>query len=222
MDETTLNKASISLQLDVLLESSHTSPGKKRSTFSTALDKASTGTDYVDVGMKEVYKSLTVLADQVIAKLNEIMATELPDGVASLKPEEHTPEATAQRIADGVTALLPIYAEQHPELEGEELIKSFMETIRGGVKQGYDEAMGILDAIGALSIDGVSQGIEETMRLVEEKLKYFEDKYREEHGLPKRVDTEEEKSQAATEASTTAKKSDEPQSGPMSTGEIIA
>lgn len=139
--------------------------------------------DSVSVGMKEVYKSLTVLADKVLAKLEEILKKDLPDGIASLKPEEHTPEATSQRIVDGTTALLAVYAKQHPELQGEELISSFMETIRGGIKTGYEDAMGILGSIGALDIGGVQAGIEETMKLVEEKLLAFEDQWRKDNGL---------------------------------------
>lgn len=139
--------------------------------------------DTVAVGMQDVYKSLTLLADKVLKELDEILKAEGLDGVASLKPQDHTPEATAQRIVDGVTALLPVYAQQHPELEGEELLQSFMETIRGGIKQGYNEAAAILGDIGAFDIDGVKQGIEETMRLVEEKLLAFENDYRRQHGL---------------------------------------
>lgn len=133
--------------------------------------------DTVSVGMKQIYKSLTVLGDKIINKLNEILKNDLPDGIQSLKPEDHTPEATAQRIVDGVTGLMGIYAKQNPELKDKELLESFMKEIRKGIKQGYDEAMSILGDMGALDLEGVSSGIEKTMQLVEEKLQEFENNY---------------------------------------------
>lgn len=139
--------------------------------------------DKVDVGMGQLYKSLTVLADNILAKLDEMLKNELPEGIVSLKPEEHTPEATAQRIADGSTALLSVFAKKHPELEGRELLEKFMAEIRSGIKRGYNEAAAILGDLGAFQFKGVKEGIEETMKLVEEKLLVFEHDYLEKHGL---------------------------------------
>ncbi len=146
-------------------------------------DPTPTKSDKVNVSMKEVYKSLTVFAQKVLDKLQEILGDKLPDGLDSLKPEDHTAEKTAQRIVDGTTAMLGVFARQNPELEGEALISEFMKTIRGGIDSGYKDAAAILGDIGALQIDGVQSGIEETMRLVEEKLKAFEDSYRQQNGL---------------------------------------
>ena len=136
--------------------------------------------DLVEVALDDVYKGLTVLGQKVISKLEEILGDKLPEGgIAALNPEEQTPEATSQRIVDGVTALLPVFEAQNPDLEGEELLNEFMSTIRGGIEQGYAEAMDILDSIGALQFDSVTSGIEKTMELVEEKLQAFESNYRE-------------------------------------------
>lgn len=133
--------------------------------------------DRSDASMKEIYKSLTAVAEEVLRKLEKVLGKDLPGGISSLVPEEHTPEKTSQRIVDGVTALLPVFAKQNPDLEGAELLNKFMETIRGGIDQGYTEAMGILGDIGALDFEGVESGIAETMRLVDEKLKAFGDNY---------------------------------------------
>ena len=146
-------------------------------------DTAKEKSDKVDVSMREVYKSLTVFAQKVLDKLQEILGDKLPDGLESLKPEDHTAEKTAQRIVDGTTAMLGVFARQRPELEGEALISEFMKTIRGGIESGYQDAAAVLGDIGALEIDGVQSGIEETMRLVEEKLKAFEESYRKQNGL---------------------------------------
>jgi hypothetical protein len=135
--------------------------------------------DKVDVAINDVYKSLTVLGQEVVSKLEEILGDKLPEGgIAGLDPAEHTAEKTASRIADGSTALFAVYAKQNPNMEGEELLDSFMETIRGGISEGHQEAMSILEGIGALEFDSVGAGIEETMKLVEEKLVAFETNYR--------------------------------------------
>jgi hypothetical protein len=131
--------------------------------------------DRVNVHVKNASKGLAVLAKEVLKSLNEILKQDLPEGVYGLKPENHTPEATAQRIVDGTTALFSVFAKQNPNLEGEELIDKFMSTIRGGIEKGYNEAVGILEAIDAFQIDGVESGIQETMRLVDEKLLAFEE-----------------------------------------------
>jgi len=139
--------------------------------------------DRVNVSMKEVYKSLTVLSQKVLDRLQEILGDQLPEGLESLRPEDHTPEKTAQNIVDGATALMGVFARQHPELEGEELLSEFMKTIRGGISDGYGQAESILGDIGAFDIDGVKSGIDQTKKLVEEKLKAFEDNYRKQNGL---------------------------------------
>lgn len=147
--------------------------------------------DRVNVNLKSVSKSLTILAEEVVRKLNELLITKLPEGIESLKPEEHTAEATANRIVSGSTAFLPVFAKQNPELQGEDLIAAFMDTIRGGIKQGYNQAVGILGDIGAFEIDGVESGIQETMRLVEEKLVAFETAYRRDNGIGQEAPTRE-------------------------------
>ena len=128
----------------------------------------------VGIDFSDLYKSLSVNAQRIVDKLNEMLKASLPNGLQSLSPDEVTPEATAERIVSGATGLFAAYAEQHPELDGKELIESFMEKIRAGVKQGYEEAFGILQALGAFEFDGVQSGIEETMKLVERKLADFE------------------------------------------------
>ncbi len=183
MDGSTFAKPPVSAPIDTLLGTREKTQAHKPGKAAAGEKSESIFTDTADVSMAPVYKSLTVLADEVIAKLEEILGKDLPEGIASLKPEDHTPEATAQRILDGTTALLGVYAHQHPELEGQELLNSFMKTIRGGIKEGYEQAMGILGDIGALGIDGVQSGIERTMQLVEEGLKEFEKRFMEESGL---------------------------------------
>lgn len=134
-------------------------------------------TDRVDVGLNSVYKSLTVVGDEILKKLEEILAEDLPEGLSSLRPEDYTPEKTAERIVQGVTALLPVFAAQNPDMEEEELMEAFMNTVKGGIEEGLGEAMDILEAVGALEVEGIREGIEQTMQLVDEKLNAFKDAF---------------------------------------------
>lgn len=134
--------------------------------------------DSVNLSDSKLVNSLGLTAQQIVEKLNELLKKSLPDGIESLKPEQVTPEATADRIVKGVTAFYSAYAKQHPELEGEDLLDSFMQTIRSGIDQGYEDAYGILEGLGAFEFDGVREGVEQTKLLIEEKLKAYEDNIR--------------------------------------------
>lgn len=118
--------------------------------------------------------SLSFTAKKVLEKLNEILAPHLPQGVQSLKPEDHTAEKTADRIVSQVTALYGAYAKQNANKDPEELLEGFMSLVRKGVDQGYEEAFSILEGIGAFEVEGVKSGVEETKRLIGEKLDAFE------------------------------------------------
>ncbi len=139
--------------------------------------------DRNDASINSVFKGLSVTANEIIDKLNELLKSKIPNGIQSLKPEEVTPEATADKIVTGVTALFDTYAKQNPDLEGEELLNSFMEQVRSGVKMGYDDACSTLEGLGAFQFDGVKDGVQKTMELIEKKLQAFEAAKRQEMGL---------------------------------------
>lgn len=140
--------------------------------------------DIISTDLSDLYKNLTVTGQQVIDKLNEILKAKLPNGLQSLKPEEVTSEATADNIVNGATSFFQLFADQNPTLQGEELLNKFMETIRGGIQAGYDSADKTLKDLGAYQFEGVQSGIDETKKLVEEKLVAFESFMREKLGLP--------------------------------------
>ena len=134
---------------------------------------------YSEISMDDVYKSLTAFGDKIISGLEEAMGDALPEGgIRGLDPANHTPEKTAQRIVTGITALLPAFASQNPNLKGEELLDAFMTTVKGGVEKGFEDAMKTLEAVGALEVGGVEEGVYQTMNLVKEKLSAFEDSIR--------------------------------------------
>ncbi len=182
--------ASIGTQ-DVLskqLESLSATNSKKQKTSSTTTSNNTL--DTLNINMGDVYKSLTILGQEIVSKLDELLAEDLPNGIASLDPEEQTAEKTADRIVAGVTGLLPAFARQNSDLEGEELINKFMDTIKGGIEEGYQSAMGILGDLGAFEFEGVESNIEKTMSLVDEKLNSFKEQYLKDNGFVKETPAE--------------------------------
>ena len=203
MSTSGIDSAAVTTQLESLQNPSTKNSENLVQTLLGGTSESSSGNDVVDVSLKDVYKSLTVLAQQVLDKLQEILGDELPDGISSLKPEDHTPEKTAQNIVDGATALFGVFAKQNSNLQGEDLLDAFMKTIRGGIDTGYGQADKILGDIGAYDIDGVRSGIDETKKLVEEKLKAFEDNYRKQNGLVTDTGTDTTKPASTTQTPTT-------------------
>jgi hypothetical protein len=139
--------------------------------------------DTVSVGDSFLTKSLTVTAQEILFKLNQILGDKVPGGIESLKPEDTTSEATADRVVTGITAFFDAYAKQNPELDAEELIEQFMSEARKGVEEGYNDAFEVLKGLGAFEYDGVQEGVEKTKALIEQKLKAFEVRKREELGV---------------------------------------
>jgi hypothetical protein len=150
----------------------------------------SPGSDSSSASIDDLYKGLSISADKIIEKLNELLKKDLPDGIQSLKPEEVTPEATADRIVTGVTGFFEVFAKQNSDLSPEALLEKFMSEVRKGVDAGYDDASQILDNLGAFQFDGVKDGIEKTKGLIEEKLKAFETQKRQDLGLDPKVDAQ--------------------------------
>ncbi|MFN8389234.1 MAG: DUF5610 domain-containing protein [Bdellovibrionota bacterium] len=176
-----IQSSAVSSQLDALstpVDQSNVDSQILSSLGSSNAAGGSSNQDAVSISVDDLYNSLTVFSKQVVDKLQEILKGQLPNGLQSLAPEDNTPEKTADRIVQGTTAFLPVFAKQHPDLQGEELLSEFMKTIRSGIEQGYGQAESTLTDIGAFKIDGVKDGIEKTKQLVEQGLQAFEDSYR--------------------------------------------
>lgn len=147
------------------------------------------GEDSSNASIDDLYKGLSISAQKIVDKLNELLKSQLPDGIQSLKPEEVTPEATAERIVAGATGFFEIFAKQNPDLSPEELLSKFMSEIRKGIEAGYGDAVKTLEDLGAFEFDGVEDGIKQTKVLIEEKLKAFETQKRQDLGLEPKVDS---------------------------------
>ncbi len=140
--------------------------------------------DRVDISSTSVGSSLELTAQQILDKINEAIQNDFPDYVVSTAPEDNTSEKISNNIIQGTLALFSTYAAQNTDMQGEELLSSFMSAIRSGVEKGYGQARDILGEIGALKVSGVEDAISETMRLVEVGFKNFEAQYRKDNGLP--------------------------------------
>jgi len=132
--------------------------------------------DTVSVNLDDVYKSLTVLSTEVVAKLNEILKEKLPEGIESLKAEELTPEATAQRIVQSLTAIFSAFESESSDLGTSAKISEFFKLAREGIAKGLSQAKGILKDLGAFEFEGVENSIKETELLIDKKLSMFETK----------------------------------------------
>jgi hypothetical protein len=78
-------------------------------------------------------------------------------------------EATSDRIVAGTTALLGVFARQHPELSDEVLLARFEDMIRGGIDRGYQQALSILEAVSTFTPEVRELG-QRTIAMTHDKL----------------------------------------------------
>jgi len=109
----------------------------------------------------------------VVDRLNEILDD--GSGIPALETasqQDNSPEGTAGRIVNLSTAFYSAYAAQHPGEDPTATAASFVEVIRKGVEEGFKDAKGILEGLGALQ-GGIADNIEKTYELVMKGLDDF-------------------------------------------------
>jgi len=87
-----------------------------------------------------------------------------------------SPEATAGRIVSFSTGLFSLYQQQHPEMEEQEQVDSFLEIIGGGIDTGFAEASEILTALDVMEGD-IKNNVQKTYDLVQEGLAAFRESF---------------------------------------------
>lgn len=118
-------------------------------------------------------KSQELVFRAAIDRINELLAPELgPDAIQGAMDQDNSPEATAGRILSLATGFYEAYAGQHPGEDGDQLAKNFVDLIRGGFEQGFNEAKDILEGLNVLSGD-IESGIMKTFDLVQKGLDDF-------------------------------------------------
>ena len=130
-----------------------------------------------EVSLSAGNQPLHLLYRAAIDELNEVLEADLgPNAIqkAAEKPEDFTPEATANRILSFATGFYARYAEHHPEMEEEERLDKFLELIGGGIDQGFKEARDILEGLEVLG-GAVKEGVDKTYDLIQQGLQSFRD-----------------------------------------------
>lgn len=127
----------------------------------------------LEVSIQAGGKSQELVFRAAIDRINELLAPELgPDAIQGAMDQDNSPEATAGRILSLSTGFYEAYAGQHPGEDGDQLAKNFVDLIRGGFEQGFNEAKDILKGLDVLSGD-IESGIMKTFDLVQKGLDDF-------------------------------------------------
>jgi len=84
-------------------------------------------------------------------------------------------ENTAERIMIGATSYFETFKKQNPNLSEEELVEKYTNLIKPALEKGMGEAVEILKGFGAFE-GHIKDTVEETQRLVFEKLDAFRDR----------------------------------------------
>jgi hypothetical protein len=116
---------------------------------------------------------LALLYKSAITSLNEQLEADFgPDAIQNALGQDNSPEATAGRIVSLSTAFFSAFQQQHSELEGDEALNRFMDTIKGGIEKGFKEARDILQGLQVLGGD-IAANIDKTYELVQKGLDDF-------------------------------------------------
>ena len=123
----------------------------------------------LQVSIQSGNESLALAYRTAIEGINAVLEPELgPDAIQNAMSQEHSPQATAGRIVSLSTAMFDSYAAAHPAKDFAEAAKDFIEVIRRGFEQGFQEAQDILNSLGVLPDNqAVADGIAQTYALVQ-------------------------------------------------------
>lgn len=116
---------------------------------------------------------LALVYKSAITSINEQLEADFgPDAIQNAMGQDNSPEGTAGRIVSLSTAFFSAFQQQHSELEGDEALTRFLDTIKGGIEKGFKEARDILQGLQVLGGD-VAANIDKTYELVMKGLDDF-------------------------------------------------
>lgn len=122
------------------------SPQSQRAQLGTQIMQAS-----LDVSISSGNEGMALLYRTAIEHINEHLAPELgPNALQGAMQQDNSAAATAGRILSQSTAFFEAYARQHPNEDPEDVVRNFVDIIRGGFEQGYSEAANILTSLGVM------------------------------------------------------------------------
>lgn len=116
---------------------------------------------------------LALVLKSALTGINEALAPQYGENaIQNAVGQDNTPEGTASRIVSLSTGFYDAYKKQHPGEDDTATAKKFLETIRGGVEQGFKEAKDILGGLNVLNGD-IASNVDKTYALVQKGLDDF-------------------------------------------------
>lgn len=116
---------------------------------------------------------LALVYKSAITSINEQLQADFgPDALQGAIGQDNSPEGTAGRIVSLSTAFFSAFQKQNSDLEGDEALSKFMDTIKGGIEKGFKEARDILQGLQVLNGD-IASNIDKTYELVMKGLDDF-------------------------------------------------
>lgn len=96
---------------------------------------------------------LTLVYKTAIDNINEQLKPTMGDNaIQNAMSQDNSPEGTAGRIVSLSTGLFDLYKQSFPGEDESAVLDRFMKVIQGGVDEGFKEARGILQGMGALDL----------------------------------------------------------------------
>ncbi|MFJ3057776.1 DUF5610 domain-containing protein [Herbaspirillum sp. NPDC087042] len=120
---------------------------------------------------------LSLVYKSAIANISETLGISDSSGTTPATTpaaQDNSPEGTAGRIVSFITNMFQLFKQNNPDKSDSSNIDDYMNQIFKGVDQGFSEARGILDSLGALNGD-IASNIDKTYSLVQKSLKDFID-----------------------------------------------
>jgi hypothetical protein len=134
---------------------------KQKQQFNASVVQAS-----LTVSLNSSNAPLSLVLKTALTGINEALKGQYgDDAVENAVSQDNTPEGTASRIVALSTAFYDAYQQQHTGEDPNTVLQGFLDTIQGGVDQGFKEARGILDGLNVLKGD-IASNIDKTYDLV--------------------------------------------------------
>lgn len=121
-----------------------------------------------EVSIKAGDESQTLLFKSAISRINELLAPQFGDNAleTAAANQDNSAQATADRILSISTGFYATYAAQRQGEDQTKVLNDFVDVIRSGFEQGFNEAKDILQGLKVLDGD-IASGIQSTWDLVQ-------------------------------------------------------
>lgn len=133
----------------------------------------------LSVSLNSQNDPLSLVYKSAIANISETLGISDSSGTGTTPAttpatQDNSPEATAGRIVSFITNMFQLFKQNNADKSDSNNIDDYMNQIFKGVDQGFSEARGILESLGALNGD-IAGNIDKTYSLVQKSLKDFID-----------------------------------------------